>query len=112
MDIQTRLAGDVQIFELSGRFDNYSSPQLAERLEEATRTAPAHIIVSLNKVTFVDSTGLATLVQGMKRSRQHGGDLYLSGLQRSVYMIFELTRLDKAFNIFVDEDHALQAFSS
>lgn len=111
MDIVTRQVGDVHIFELSGRFDNYSSPQLAERLEGATQTHPAQIIVSMAKITFVDSTGLATLVQAMKRSRQHGGDLYLSGLQRSVYMIFELTRLDKAFNIFVDEEHALQAFS-
>ena len=111
MDISARNVGGVQVFELSGRFDNYSSPQLAERLEGATHAAPANIIVSMAKVTFVDSTGLATLVQGMKRSRQQGGDLYLSGLQRSVYMIFELTRLDKAFNIFVDESHALEAFS-
>ena len=111
MDIKTRSAGDVVVFELAGRFDNYSTPPFAEQLDLAAKTNPAKILVDLGGVVFVDSTGLAALVQGMKRCRQLQGDLYLCRLQRSVFMIFELTRLDRAFNIFVDEEHALQAFA-
>lgn len=112
MEIKTRSAGDVTIFELAGRFDNYSTPAIAEQLDRMVQVDSPKIIVDLSGVTFVDSTGLATLVQGMKRSRQQGGDLLLCGLQRSVFMIFELTRLDKAFYIFVDEAHALQHFTA
>lgn len=112
MEIKTRSANDITILELAGRFDNYSTPPVAERLEIIAKQPPARVIVNLSGVTFVDSTGLATLVQGMKRCRQQQGDLFLCGLQRSVFMIFELTRLDKAFHIFVDEEHALQAFTN
>jgi len=112
MEIKTRSAGDVIIFELAGRFDNYSTPAIAEQLDQIVQQNSPKIIVDLSGVSFVDSTGLATLVQGMKRSRQQNGDLLLCGLQRSVYMIFELTRLDKAFYIFVDEAHALQHFAA
>lgn len=68
------------------------------------------MLVNLSNTTFVDSTALATLVQALKRCQQVKGDLFLCGMKRPVYMIFELTRLDKAFNIFVDEEHAIRAF--
>lgn len=112
MEIKTRSTDDVSIFELVGRFDNYSTPKIAEQLEEAIKVNSARVIMNLSGVTFVDSTGLAVLVQNMKRCRQQQGDLLLCGLQRPVFMIFELTRLDKAFNIFVDEEHALEAFTA
>ena len=54
---------------------------------------------------------LSALVEGMKRSRQLEGDLRLCNLQQPVRMIFELTRLDRAFEIFSSEEEAIQAFS-
>jgi anti-sigma B factor antagonist len=53
---------------------------------------------------------MATLVQGMKRCREKEGDLRLSELQQPVRMIFELTRLDRAFEIFNSERDAILAF--
>jgi anti-sigma B factor antagonist len=112
MNLRSHLSGTTAVLELSGRFDSYVAPRAAEWLEKATLTAPAHIVVDLSDVNFVDSTALATLVQGLNRARKRNGELYLCGLQKQVYMIFELTRLNKAFHIFVDEDHALQAIAS
>lgn len=111
MEIKTRSSGDVNIIELSGRFDTNTVPPVAAWLEQATTTQNARILVNLANTTFVDSTAIATLVTALKRTHQVQGNLYLCGLRRPVYMIFELTRLDKAFEIFVDEDHALQAFA-
>ena len=68
--------------------------------------------MNLTSTTFVDSTALATLVQALKRCQQVQGNLYLCGMRRPVYMIFELTRLDKAFTIFADEEHAITAFAN
>jgi anti-sigma B factor antagonist len=110
MNLRSHVSGTAAVLELSGRFDSYVAPRAAEWLERATTTTPANIVVNLADVNFVDSTALATLVQGLNRARKRNGELFLCGLQKQVYMIFELTRLDKAFHIFVDEDHALQAF--
>ena len=108
MELRSHLSddGQVAVLELSGRFDSYTAPAATEWLDRA----PAQAVVNLAGVEFMDSTALATLVQGMKRRRQQGGDLRLSNLQRSVRMIFELTRLDKAFEIFSEEAEAVRAF--
>jgi len=68
--------------------------------------------VNLEGVDFVDSTGLATLVQGVKNCRQLNGDLRLCSVQQSVRMVFELTRLDKFFEIYLQEEEAVKAFAN
>lgn len=111
MEMKTRVTGDINVLELAGRFDTNTVPPVAAWFEQVTSSPGAKVLVNLANATFVDSTALATLVQALKRCQQLKGDLYLCGMRRPVYMIFELTRLDKAFSIFVDEEHAMKAFS-
>ena len=110
MEMKVRSEKGVSILELAGRFDAYATPSVVEWLNETAATPPANIVVNLAQVHFIDSTGLATLVQGMKRCRQNGGDLRLCHLQQPVRIIFELTCLDRAFQIFEDEVGALESF--
>ena len=112
MELRSHVSGDIIVLRLAGRFDNYVAPSVADWLEKHTAQESPRIIVNLNGVIFVDSTALATLVQGLNRCHKRQGELHLCGLQQQVYMIFELTRLDKAFHIFVDEEHAIQAMTS
>jgi anti-sigma B factor antagonist len=112
MEMKTRVTGAINVLELAGRFDTNTVPPVAAWLDQVTSSPGAKVLVNLAGTTFVDSTALATLVQALKRCQQVKGELNLCGMRRPVYMIFELTRLDKAFNIFVDEEHALQAFSN
>ncbi|HMQ32687.1 MAG TPA: STAS domain-containing protein [Chloroflexaceae bacterium] len=112
MEMKTRVTGDVNVLELAGRFDTNTVPPVAAWLDQVTSSPGARVLVNLTNTTFVDSTALATLVQALKRCQQVKGDLYLCGMRRPVYMIFELTRLDKAFNIFVDEEHAIKALTN
>ncbi len=109
MDTKFRIEKTVAILELSGRFDAFEAPAVAERLEQATRDI-VNILVNLAKVDFVDSAALATLVRGMKRCREQGGDLYVCELQKPVRTIFEVTRLDRAFEVFGSTAEAVQAF--
>lgn len=111
MELQSKSMNNIKILTLSGRFDALTSPGVLSWLEEATKVKPVQIVVNLAEVTFIDSTALSTLVAGMKRARQNQGDLRLCNLRQSVRMIFELTRLDKAFEIFPGEDEAIGAFS-
>jgi anti-sigma B factor antagonist len=103
--------GAIAILNLSGRFDAHLVPSVNEWIDKTTATAPAKVIVDLSNVHFIDSMALATLVRAMKRCRQQNGDLYLCGLQQPVRIIFELTKLDKAFILFADRDQALHAMT-
>ena len=101
----------VKLLALEGRFDNYTAPQIRDLILSVAKSDAAQLVVDLKGVTFVDSTALATLVQAMKWCRQQGGDLRLCNLRPEVRMIFELTRLDKAFEIFPARRQATAAFA-
>ena len=112
MDLQSKSADNVQILTLSGRFDALTAPLVQEWIEQTLSPEHCQIVIDLKAVSFVDSTALATLVSGMKRARQLEGDLCLCGLQPPVRMVFELTRLDQAFEIFLNEEDAVRALTS
>lgn len=101
----------VQILRLNGRFDAYEIPSVMAYFNEKIDAEQIHFVVNLTNVTFIDSAALSTLVQVMKRARQRNGDCKLCTLQQSVRIIFELTRLDKAFQIFDDESVAVQSYA-
>ncbi len=111
MELRSYAFGDVHVLRLTGRFDNYVAPAVGDWLEKHISPTRSRLVVNMVDVHFVDSTALAILVQGFNRCRKYAGDLYLCNLQQQVYMIFELTRLDKAFHIFVDEAHAVSSFT-
>jgi anti-sigma B factor antagonist len=110
MEIKTTHSASVNVLEISGNFDIYTAGEVRDWFEKTTSKSPANIVVDLSDVNFIDSTALATLVQGMKRAREMNGDIRLSGLQPSVRMVLELTRLDKVFEIFPRQTDAVQAF--
>jgi len=110
MDIQSHLSGNVTVLDLAGRLEVSSAPELKTWLNNSLPPAPSRVVVNLKQITFIDSTGLSALVQGMKRCRERNGDLRLCNLQATVRIIFELTRLDKAFEVFSDEAEAVKSF--
>lgn len=108
MDLKSHVTSDgrIEILELSGRFDAYTAPRVAEWLQKAATAKPARVVADLGEVNFMDSTAMAALVRGMKQCREQEGDLRLCSLQQPVRLIFELTRLDKAFEIYPDPESA------
>lgn len=110
MEMRSYSNENVKILALSGRFDVTNASAVREWFDEAVEDAPPYLVVNLEAVDFMDSTGLSTLVHGMKRSREHDGDLHLCHLQQPVRIIFELTRLAQWFEIFMGEEEAVAAF--
>ena len=110
MELKFRTDDDIDILKIEGRFDIYEALTLKKWLDTNNNNAK-QVVVNLEGVNFVDSAGLASLVQILKHCRQQNGDLHVCLLQPSVKIIFELTRLDKAFKIFDSEDKAISAFS-
>lgn len=111
MDLRSYSNDNVQILALSGRFDVTTASTIRDWIEEAVTKEPPFLVVNLEEVEFMDSTGLSTLVHGMKRSREKNGDLHLCNLQQPVRIIFELTRLAQWFEIFIAEEEAVAAFA-
>ncbi|MCX6048090.1 MAG: STAS domain-containing protein [Chloroflexi bacterium] len=109
METQSRFINAVQVVEFQGRLDAHQGKQVDQKLSEV-RNASNQTVVNLSKVHFIDSTGLSVLVKGVKHQREQNGDLVLCELQQPVRIIFELTRLDRMFQIYSTEREAVQAF--
>jgi anti-sigma B factor antagonist len=97
---------------ISGRFDAHQVPQVQQEIDNLQAAGARTIILDLSDVNFVDSSALAVMVRGMKRCREHGGELLLCGLRQPVRIIFELTRMDKAFRIYDNEESAQRAVAA
>ena len=97
------------ILPLEGEIDLHISPNVTASLSMMIEKKPKQLIVDLSRVTYIDSSGLAALIEGMQNVEQYGGKFALAGLPETVRTIFEIARLDQVFQIFPDVDAALAA---
>lgn len=87
------------VLVVTGEVDVYTAPRLREKLVELVSQGHHQIVVDLEGVDFLDSTGLGVLVGGLKRARSHDGDLTLVCTQSRILKVFEITGLTKVFSI-------------
>jgi len=97
------------VLPLEGEIDLHVSPRVAASLGAIIEQKPPRVVVDLTKVGYIDSSGLAVLIEGMQNVEAYGGKFVLAGLQDSVRPIFEIARLDQVFIIFPHVDAALAA---
>jgi anti-sigma B factor antagonist len=95
------------VIEVSGEIDVYTAPRLREALISLVDTGNHHLIVDMEGVEFLDSTGLGVLVGGLKRVRAHDGGIDLVCTQGRILRIFRITGLNKVFDIYDSVDEAL-----
>jgi len=111
VEVRQHSSSNVTVLTIHGRIDTYNVHLLQQQLEHVLLSKSSALVIDLGGVDFMDSSGLAVLVQSMKKCRERGGDLRLSNPQRAVRMILELTRLDRAVEIFPCEADAIASFS-
>jgi anti-sigma B factor antagonist len=97
------------VLPLKGEIDLHVSPVVTASLTAMIEKKPERVVVDLSNVTYIDSAGLAALIQAMQKVEAYGGKFLLAGLQETVRSIFEISRLDQVFRIFPDTDTALAA---
>ena len=95
------------VLAVTGEVDVYTAPRLREKLVELVSQEKLQVIVDLEGVDFLDSTGLGVLVGGLKRLRSHDGDLGLVCSEPRVLKVFEITGLTKVFSIHDSLDAAV-----
>jgi anti-sigma B factor antagonist len=112
MKIQVRNADSISIIDCAGEVDLYSSPALRETLLKELQSGAPSVLINMREVTYIDSSGIATLVEGLQLSRQTQTHFGLYDLRNNARSVLELARLNRVFAIFENEQEALEKISS
>lgn len=110
MNLKFENKGDVVVCCVDGEVDINTSPSIKKTFDKAMQKKSDRVIINLKNVTYVDSSGLATLVEILKNMRQYGGKLKLCNLSPKIKSLFEITKLEKLFDIQPDEEEAIASF--
>ncbi len=105
--LESGLLGRTVVITAEGEVDMHESPRLRKALADSIGYRPAAVVVDLAGVTFIDSSGVATLVEAMKLAKAAGLELVLSGMNDKVRDVFALARLDKFFRLAATRQEAL-----
>lgn len=107
LSLETRDVDGRTIVAVGGEIDVYTAPKLRDKITELVAGGTYHLVVDMEAVEFLDSTGLGVLVGGLKKVRAHDGSLSLICNQDRLLKIFRITGLAKVFVIHASADAAL-----
>lgn len=100
LGFSTEVQGGWTVLRVQGEVDVYTAPRFREQLIELVSRGERRIVVDLDGVDFLDSTGLGVLVGGLKRVRTHEGEMVLVCTKSRILKVFEITGLTKVFTIY------------
>jgi anti-sigma B factor antagonist len=110
MHIAIRQSGTSIVVDVKGDIDLYNSPEVRKViLEELKEKKTPRVIVNLSGVRYIDSSGVASLVEGLKVSRTLSSRFMLYGLSPAAREVLELSRLIRVFEVYASEEEALKA---
>ena len=107
LSLETRQVDDRTIVAVGGEIDVYTAPRLRDKITELVGEGHYSLVVDMEGVDFLDSTGLGVLVGGLKKVRAHDGSMELICHQDRLLKIFRITGLAKVFTIHPSEEAAL-----
>lgn len=105
--VQVEERGGWAVARVSGDLDLTTAPRLRERLVQVVVGGQPRVVLDLQAVSFVDSTGLGVIVGVLKRTRSQGGDLRLVSTRSGLRKILEMTGLDHALSLAATVEEAL-----
>ena len=111
LDVQTRQTDKgVTVLAPSGRLDVAGAPALKTAIADAVKNGPSRLVIDMEGVSFVDSSGLGSVIAGLKMVRTSQGDLRLAAPNQQVRVVLELTTLDRVFPYYASVEEALADF--
>ncbi len=113
MEINLRKEDNVVIFDIKGeiRRSDMGNVSLHHIVKEQLDSDNSHILLNLKKVEFIDSFGVGEILASFISTQDIGGKLKLTQISKKLHVVFEITMLTKVFEIFKDENSALESFS-
>ncbi|MFZ4776634.1 MAG: STAS domain-containing protein [Terrimicrobiaceae bacterium] len=112
MQIEKLESGNTTTLRLSGEIDLHASPTLRGELQACVQSKSPSLFLDFSGVDYIDSSGLATLIEYVRESSAFGGKLALFGLQKKVRTIFDLVRLNELFVISGTAEEAAVALAA
>ena len=110
MKITEQRYNDIVTCGLEGEININTSPELRKAFDKIIKNNEKKILVDFRAVSYIDSSGLATLVEMFQRLKKIGGHMRFSNMDQKIKNIFEITKLHKLFEIFDNNDLALKDF--
>jgi anti-sigma B factor antagonist len=108
LEVETRPADNgVTVLAPTGRLDVAGAPALKEAIGEAVKNGPPKVVIDMEGVSFVDSTGLGSVIAALKQIRNSQGELRLAAPNQQVRVVLELTTLDRVFPYYATVEEAL-----
>lgn len=109
LKISVKNINAIPVLELEGEVDVYTAPKIKSQLVELINNGKYKIVIDLDNVDFMDSSGLGVLVGGLKRVKPHNGAISLVCSREQILKIFKITGLTKIFSIHENQDKAYEA---
>jgi anti-sigma B factor antagonist len=109
MQIDERLDGDVTVMVPHGDVDLETSPRLREALKKKSNAKTSKLLIDFKEVPYIDSSGLATLIEYFQDARAYHGKIALAGMSPRVKSVFEIVRLDQMFPLHPSLETALDS---
>ena len=110
MKITQEKINDAAVCALEGEVNITTSPELRKASDALIKGNEKKVLIDLSAVSYIDSSGLATLIEMFQRLKKTGGRMRLSNMNDKVKSVFEITKLYKLFEIFDTRDSALKDF--
>ena len=114
MEQKTHITQDgktVIVLTPVGRLDITTAWQFRLKLQECISKVSSHVVVNLSQVNFIDSSGLTSLVAGMRDADKVTGSFRICNVHPEAKLVFEVTMMDSVFEIFDSEAEALEGTS-
>ena len=108
MNVTTEALPKGTLLAVEGQVDMHTSPELRAKLRETLEKKSSPVVVDLTKVGFIDSSGLATLIEALQAVGKYGGRLRLCGLSPAVKNLFKLSNLISIFDIRETREDAVR----
>ncbi|MDD4202920.1 MAG: anti-sigma factor antagonist [Candidatus Omnitrophica bacterium] len=110
MNVETKERNGVCILYVKGEMDLNSSPEIKKIFDKVFLTKENKILINFKDMQYIDSSGLATIVDFFKSIKENKGQLVLCELSEKIKKLFVITRLDKLFKILDTEEQAIGSF--
>lgn len=110
MQINIEKNDDIAVLRCKGSIDADSIALFKKRTGELFDSGMSKFVLDATEVAFIDSMGLGAMISLLRRTRERKGDLKIFGLTRDVKEIFEITRLNKLFDVCKDGNDACKKF--